>query len=105
VLESLEGKMKETSSSVNISTRLQRIAEIARRHPDGVLTTLSHHIDADFLKEAWRQTRKNGAVGVDGQTAAEYEIELEQNLQSLCDRFHSGTYRAPPVRRVYIPKG
>jgi group II intron reverse transcriptase/maturase len=29
---------------------------------------------------------------------------LEGNLRSLLERAKSGTYRAPPVRRVYIPK-
>ena len=49
-------------------------------------------------------TRTDGAVGVDGQTAAEYEVNLEANLQNLLDRAKSGTYVAPPVRRVHIPK-
>jgi group II intron reverse transcriptase/maturase len=69
------------------------------------LTTLSHHIDIEFLHEAHRRTRKDGAVGVDGQTADEYATDLEANLQSLLNRFKSGTYRAPPVLRVHIPKG
>jgi group II intron reverse transcriptase/maturase len=30
---------------------------------------------------------------------------LDANLRSLLDRFHTGRYRAPPVRRVEIPKG
>jgi group II intron reverse transcriptase/maturase len=42
---------------------------------------------------------------VDGQTAADYEANLLGNLQALRDRAKSGTYRAPPVRRVHIPKG
>jgi RNA-directed DNA polymerase len=70
-----------------------------------VLRTLAHHIDVGFLHEAHQRTRKDGATGVDGQTAEAYEAELEQNLQSLLDRFKSGTYFAPPVRRVHIPKG
>jgi len=70
-----------------------------------VLTTLAHHIDIDLLREAHRRTRKSGATGVDGQTAEAYAAELEDNLQSLLDRFKAGTYRAPPVRRVHIPKG
>jgi len=53
---------------------------------------------------AQAQTRKDGAVGVDGQTAEEYEVNLEANLQNLLDRAKSGTYVAPPVRRVHIPK-
>jgi group II intron reverse transcriptase/maturase len=67
--------------------------------------SLAHHIDVDVLRAAYRQTRKDGAPGVDGQTAAAYEENLEENLQSLLDRFKSGSYKAPPVRRVYIPKG
>jgi group II intron reverse transcriptase/maturase len=69
-----------------------------------VWTTVAHHIDLDLLKEAYRLTRKSGAAGVDGQTAEEYAGNLEENLQSLLERFKSGRYKAPPVRRVYIPK-
>ena len=57
------------------------------------------------LTRSDRRTRKDGAVGVDGQTAAEYEEKLQENLQDLLARFKSGRYKAPPVRRTYIPKG
>ena len=70
-----------------------------------VLTTLAHHIDNDWLREAYQRTRKDGASGVDGQSAQAYAANLEENLRSLLQRAKSGTYRAPPVRRVYIPKG
>ena len=69
-----------------------------------VITTLAHHIDLAWMYEAYRQTRKSGAVGVDKVTAEEYAADLESNLSSLLDRFKSGTYFAPPVRRVEIPK-
>jgi RNA-directed DNA polymerase len=88
-----------------ISTRRWRIAELARRSPQAALTTLAHHIDIDWLTEAYRRTRKDGAVGVDGQTAKDYAADLEGNLRSLLDRAKSGRYQAPPVRRVHIPKG
>jgi len=97
--------MPESLSSDSISTRLQRIAELARQSPQMVFTTLAHHIDTEFLREACRRTRKDGAVGVDGQTARDFAENLEENLQSLLDHFKSGRYRAPPVRRVFIPKG
>jgi RNA-directed DNA polymerase len=97
--------MKETPSSRSISTKLERIAKQAREAPEMGFTTLGHHIDIDWMKEAYRRTRKDGALGVDGQSAAEYAKNLEENLQSLLDRAKSGTYRAPPVRRVHIPKG
>jgi group II intron reverse transcriptase/maturase len=68
-------------------------------------TTLAHHMDLEWLREAYRRTRKDGAVGVDAQTAEEYAQHLEDNLRSLLERAKSGTYYAPPVRRVHIPKG
>ena len=87
-----------------VSTKRRRIAELARNAPDMAFTNLAHHIDIDWLLEAYRQTRKDGAVGVDGQTAADYEANLKGNLQDLLNRAKSGTYAAPPVRRAYIPK-
>ena len=96
--------MKRTSSLETISPKLERIAELAKHAPEMAFTTLAHHIDIDWLREAYRRTRKDGAVGVDGQSAAEYATNLESNLQALLDRAKSGTYRAPPVRRVHIPK-
>jgi len=87
-----------------ISPKLQRIAERARAMPQTALTTLAHAIDLDLLEEAYRRTRKDGAVGIDGQTAEAYTENLEANLRALLERAKSGTYRAPPVRRVHIPK-
>ena len=88
----------------NVSTKQERIATLARQSPQMAFTSLAHHMDLAWLLEAFYRTRKNGAVGVDGQSWHEYEQNLEENLQSLLDRAKSGTYRAPPVKRVYIPK-
>ena len=96
--------MPGTPSPTTVSTKLHRIATLAREAPQRAFTTLAHHIDVAFLREAFRRTRKDGAPGVDGQTAAVYAEDLEQHLGSLLDRLKSGTYVAPPVRRVYIPK-
>jgi group II intron reverse transcriptase/maturase len=98
------GKMKETQNSGNVSTKLNRIAELARKYRGEALKTLSHQIDREFLREAYRRTRKDGATGVDNQTAKEYAENLKANLESLENRFKSGTYWAPPVRRSYITK-
>lgn len=97
--------MQETPISEAVSTKLRRIAELAREDPKRSFLSLSHHIDVEFLTEAYRLTRKDGAPGVDGQTAKQYEADLEPNLHSLLGRFKSGEYKAPPVRRAYIPKG
>ena len=96
--------MTRSLSREDISTKREKIAKLARQEPKLVLTTLAHHIDVDWLGEAYRRTRKDGAAGVDGVTAAQYETNLEANLTSLLERFKTGRYRAPAVRRVYIPK-
>lgn len=87
-----------------VYTRQQRIAQLARIHPDVSFTSLAHHIDAAWLHEAFQRTRKDGAPGVDGQTAEDYQRELGANLRSLLERAKSGKYFAPPVRRAHIPK-
>ena len=96
--------MAGAQKPVYVSALQERIADIARERPELGFTSLAHLIDVDWLREAYRQTRKGGAVGVDGQTGKDYEANLQANLQSLIDRAKSGTYVAPPVRRAYIPK-
>jgi retron-type reverse transcriptase len=91
-------------SLANLSTKRQRIAELARTKRGVALSTLHQVIDLDWLKEAYRLTRKDGALGIDGMTAADYAENLEANLLDLLDRIRSGRYQAPPVRRAYIPK-
>jgi RNA-directed DNA polymerase len=105
MMEPLEDVMAgQQQCPESISTTLQRIAILSRKDPQRAWTTLAHHIDAKFLAEAFRRVRKDAAPGIDGQTAAEYAVGLEAKLAALADRFHKGLYRAPPVRRVYIPK-
>ena len=98
--------MAGTLTPETVSTKLERIAELAKRMPGVPLRTLAHHIDIEWLREAHRRVRKDGATGVDRLTAEEYAKNLEENLRSLLGRAKSGDhYRAPPVRRVHIPKG
>lgn len=77
---------------------------MARTHRDRAFASLHHVLDLDWMLEAYRTTRKDGAVGIDGVTATEYAETLETNLLDLLDRIKSGRYQAPPVRRTYIPK-
>lgn len=85
-------------------TGLDWVAEMARRHPKEALTTVARYIDLKLLREAYEKTRKDGATGIDGMTWEEYGQNLEGNLEDLRERFMSGKYYAPPVKRVYIPK-
>jgi hypothetical protein len=104
-MEPLEGNMPGAQEPELLLTLRQRIAERAKRSPELGFTSLAHLLDFGWMREAYRSTRKDGAAGVDGQTAQDYEANLEDNLRGLLDRAKSGTYRAPPVRRVHIPKG
>jgi RNA-directed DNA polymerase len=99
-----DGTQERTLSLTNLYTKRQRIAELAKSKRGVALSTLHHVIDLEWLKEAFRLTRKDGAPGIDGVMAAEYAENLEANLLDLLDRIKSGRYQAPPVRRAYIPK-
>jgi hypothetical protein len=90
---------------MTVSTKQQRIAELAKQQPEMSFTSLNHYLEVDWLREAYRRLRKDSAPGYDGQTVADYGKDLETNLQSLLNRAKSGTYFAPPVRRVHIRKG
>jgi RNA-directed DNA polymerase len=100
----LEGNMASASKLVDVFTKQQRIAELARQSPEMGFTSLAYFIDIIWMLEAFHRTRKDGAVGVDGQNGEDYAANLLGNLQSLLNRAKSGTYQAPPVRRAYIPK-
>ena len=77
--------MAGASKPVDVSTKRQRIAELARQSPTMGFTSLAYFIDIDWLSEAYRLTRKDGAVGVDGQSGEDYAANLESNLKSLLE--------------------
>lgn len=91
--------------SVNVSTKQQRIAALAKQMPQLSFTSLNQYLDVEWLEEAYRRINKRSSPGVSGKTVAEYGENLAENLKSLLERAKSGTYCAPPVKRVYIPKG
>ena len=96
--------MSETLSSGSVTTKLQRIAELAREDRTRIFTSVAHAIDLEWMKEAYRRTRKGGATGIDGRTATDYATDLEVNLTALVAKIRDGSYRPPPVRRAHIPK-
>jgi len=91
-------------SAPTVSTRLAQIAEQSKREPARVFTTLAHHMDEDFLREAFHQLRKDAAAGIDQMTVAEYSQNLKENISALHQRLVNRTYRAQPAKRVWIPK-
>ena len=87
-----------------MSPELRRVAERARREPEGRFNSLAHLIDEGALARAYRRLRKNAAVGVDGVTVEEYGQDLERRLRDLHRRLVTKRYRHQPIRRVHIPK-
>ena len=87
-----------------MSTKLDRIAAKARSERKLRFTSLGHLLTPEFLKETWKQMNRKAASGVDGETAKEFEKELDKRVENLCAKVREGQYAAPPVRRVYIPK-
>lgn len=93
-----------TLSAPTVSTKLARIAEQSKREPTLVFTTLAHHMDEDFLLEAFTQLRPGAAAGIDEMTVADYRQKLKENIHDLHQRLVTRRYRAQPARRVWIPK-
>jgi len=96
--------MSDASTSGGMSLQLLEVVERARREPEGRFHSLAHLIDVSALERAYRRTRKDAAVGVDGVTKEQYGQDLEGNLQDLHARMKAKRYRHQPIRRVHIPK-
>ena len=85
-------------------TKQRQIAKAAEKYSGKSLTNIAQHIDVPWMYCAYEWTRRDGAAGIDGVTAAEYEVGLWDKLKNLVELLKSGAYQAPPVKRVYIPK-
>jgi len=87
-----------------VSQALDRVRQAARQKRTETFTTLLHHIDTAMLRTAFHAIRRDAAPGVDGETWADYEKDLDRRIAALHSKIHSGGYRALPSRRSYIPK-
>ena len=87
-----------------MSTVELQIAERARKYRGEALYNFHHFIDAPLLQECYEKLNKKSAWGIDGKTWQQYGLEFPERCDSLLDEFKSGRYRAPAIRRVYIPK-
>lgn len=98
-------RSRAQSRSYGLQETLRRIGQAVRREPRKRMTSLMHHVYAiEHLREAYYSLKREAAAGIDGETWQHYGEELESNLKNLCGRLGRGAYRAPAVRRVYIPK-
>ena len=96
---------RRTQCRVSVPQAVARIRKAAERNPKERLTALFHHITPDALGASYFALKKDAAAGVDGVTWDMYGEGLDERLLDLHRRLHrGGAYRAPPVRRVEIPK-
>jgi RNA-directed DNA polymerase len=86
------------------STKLDRIAELAREDPKQQFFSIAHWITPEAMYAAFRGLRKEASAGVDGVTYEEYERDAARNIRQLHQRLKDGKYQAQPLRRIYIPK-
>ena len=86
-------------------TSLQGIVQKAESQKGYRFRNLYGMLDEDFLKQCWRDIRKDAAAGVDQVSAQVYAQHLDENIRSLVERLKQKRYRAKLVRRHYIPKG
>ena len=91
-------------SRVSVSQALERIRKVATEKRKEKFISLFHHISIELLEVAFYELKADAAAGIDKLTWQDYETDLEERLEGLHDRVHSGAYRALPSRRVYIPK-
>ena len=91
--------------SDHVKTIRHRIATLAEYHAREGLSSSHHYMDKWWLAEAYRGLKSGKAPGIDGVSKAEYGQGLSQRLEDLVKRVRSRSYRAPPVKRVEIPKG
>src|SRR4030043_1105171 len=87
-----------------MATELWSLTLRGRRDLKCQFTSLAHLLSEDFLKECFRELKRDKASGIDGVTVQEYEVNIEENLKDLVGRMKAKRYRPQPVRRVYIPK-
>lgn len=93
-----------TQSRASVPSGLARVREAARRYRRARFTALLHHVTVDLLRDSFYALKREAAPGIDGVTWQQYEAHLEDRLVDLHRRVHTGSYRANPSRRVFIPK-
>jgi len=87
-----------------MSTYRLQIAKRARERKGEALHSLNQFVTEELLFHCYGQLNKNSASGTDGENWYEFGIGAPDHIPELLNEFKTGTYRAPGIRRVYIPK-
>ena len=87
-----------------MTTTFQSIANKARREKKHRFQNLCGLLTEEFLTDTYRYLNKNSATGLDKVSVREYGENLKENVRDLVTRLKEKRYRAPMIKRVYIPK-
>ena len=98
-------QMPDAEPGNNLSTKLNRLSEIARQKPTLKFTSLAHLLDKECLIESYKELNPKAAAGIDQVSYKEYGKDLEANIEGLVERLKSGKYKAVDIRRVWIQQG
>lgn len=96
--------MTGTEPGSKLSTKLNRLSEIAKQNPTLKFTSLAHLLNKECLMQSYWELNSRAAVGIDHMSYKEYGKDLEENIEKLIERLKIGKYRAVDIRRVWIPK-
>ena len=94
----------QREDQLTMETKLEQIAAKARREPKLRFTSLAHHITRDRVRKNLLQIPRRSAAGVDGQTVEAAKKSFDGWIEPMLQSIHRQGYRAPDIRRVYIPK-
>lgn len=97
--------MSTRDKEKKMSTEELQIAERAKKFKGEALTNLQQFITVPMLGDCFNKLNRSSSAGVDGKLWSDYNQESGERLPELLSSFKSGKYRAPFIRRVYIPKG
>jgi RNA-directed DNA polymerase len=95
---------RDTELGQGCPTPLGRLTELAQEDSGRRFSSIAHFLTPEALYEAFRSLRKDASAGVDEVTYEDYAKQATENIQGLWEKLKGKTYRAQPLRRIYIPK-
>jgi len=92
-------------NNVNTATKLTFIAKRSKNIPQEKITSLAYLLNEEYLKECFKELKRNKAPGIDGRTKESYnKEEVKQEIKETVYKMKTKKYKPIPVRRTMIQK-